>query len=253
MRLYVVAASHPCYAVEAALRLKDLSYERVVLPIGLSAPLQLARFGRRTVPGLVTDEGYRVVGSRLIMRTLDGLVAEPALLPADAAAREEVLAAERWGDEELQEAARWVMLRAGAARPDCMWSYIERDGTPVPRAVVERMAGPNIALERRLLGIDDARIDAWLDALPAGLDRIDAWIADGVLGDPDAVNAADLQIGSSLAALRTSEDLRPLIEGRPANRLADLFPDYPGHMPAGTIRVPAGGGAFSGRVSNLSA
>src|SRR3954453_2146352 len=82
MRLYVVAASHPCYAVEAALRLKGLDYDRVVLPIGLSAPLQLARFGRRTVPGLITDEGYRVVGSRLIMRALDGLAPDPPLLPA---------------------------------------------------------------------------------------------------------------------------------------------------------------------------
>jgi len=50
MRLYVVAASHPCYAVEASLRLKGLAYDRVVLPIGLSAPFQLARLGRRTVP-----------------------------------------------------------------------------------------------------------------------------------------------------------------------------------------------------------
>jgi glutathione S-transferase len=240
MRLYVVAASHPCYAVEAALRLKGLAYARVVLPIGLSAPFQLARFGRRTVPGLVTDEGYRVVGSRLIMRTLDGLVPDPPLLPADPPLRAEVLEAERWGDEELQEIARWVMLRAAAARPDCLWSYLERDGTPVPRALVQRLARPNVLAERLLLGIDDARIDAWMEALPAGLDRIDGWILAGVLGDPVAVNAADLQIGSSLAALRTSDDLRPLIEARPANRLADLFPEYPGHMPAGTIRVPAG-------------
>jgi hypothetical protein len=48
--------------VEAALRLKVLEYDRVVLPIGLSAPFPLARFGRRTVPGLVTDEGYRDAG-----------------------------------------------------------------------------------------------------------------------------------------------------------------------------------------------
>jgi hypothetical protein len=101
------------------------------------------------------------------------------------------------------------------------------------------VAPSHIAAERRLLRIDDARIDAWLEALPDGLDRIDAWIAAGVLGDPGAVHAADLQIGSSLAALRTSDDGRPLIAGRPADRLADLFPDYPGRMPAGTIRIPA--------------
>src|SRR3954454_5542791 len=78
LKLYVIPGSHPCATVEAALDLKGLPYERVDLLPGLSALLQLARFGRRTVPGLSVD-GYKVSGSRLIMRTLDGLQAEPRL------------------------------------------------------------------------------------------------------------------------------------------------------------------------------
>jgi len=49
-------------------------------------------------------------------------------------------------------------------------------------------------------------------------------------------NAADLQIGCTIRVLLTLGDLRPLIEGRPAERLArDWFPDYPGDIPAGAF------------------
>src|SRR3954468_8020009 len=84
LKLYVIPGSHPCATVEAALDLKGLPYERVDLLPGLSALLQLARFGRRTVPGLSVD-GYKVSGSRLILRTLDGLKAEPRLYSGDPA------------------------------------------------------------------------------------------------------------------------------------------------------------------------
>jgi glutathione S-transferase len=74
-----------------------------------------------------------------------------------------------------------------------------------------------------------------LRALPAHLDRIDAWIADGTLGG-DPPNAADLQIFTSIRLMLTLGDLRPLIEGRPAGDHAmRLFPEWDGHMPAGTF------------------
>ena len=86
LKLYVIPGSHPCETVEAALRLKGLDYERVDLMPGIAPFHQLLRFGRRTVPGLRVDS-YKVVGSPLIMRTLDGLVPEPAMYPADPEAR----------------------------------------------------------------------------------------------------------------------------------------------------------------------
>ena len=45
---------------------------------------------------------------------------------------------------------------------------------------------------------ESARAD--LAALPGQLDRIDAWIADGLLGG-EQPNAADLQIGSTIRLL----------------------------------------------------
>jgi glutathione S-transferase len=72
-----------------------------------------------------------------------------------------------------------------------------------------------------------------LAALPGILQRIDDWIAEGVIGG-EQPNAADFQIATSVALLMTMEDIRPLIEGRPAAELARrIVPDFPGHAPSG--------------------
>jgi glutathione S-transferase len=77
--------------------------------------------------------------------------------------------------------------------------------------------------------------DAALAALPGHVDRVDAWIEDGVLGG-EVPNAADLQIASSLRLILTIEDLVRFVDGRPAGELARrVFPTWPGHMPAGAI------------------
>jgi glutathione S-transferase len=88
------------------------------------------------------------------------------------------------------------------------------------------MAGRNNARE------ETARAD--LDALPGQLEKIDAWIADGVLGG-DQPNAADLQIGSTVRLLGSIADLRSLIEAHAASALARYFPPMVGEVPAGTL------------------
>jgi glutathione S-transferase len=80
-------------------------------------------------------------------------------------------------------------------------------------------AAPIVALSARFNEATNDRVHEDLAALPAMLDRIDGWIADGVLGG-DPPNAADLQIATSVALLMTPDDLRPAIEARPAGRLA---------------------------------
>ena len=71
--------------------------------------------------------------------------------------------------------------------------------------------------------------------LPGHLDRVDTWIGEGTLGG-ETPNAADLQIGSSIALLNTVADLRPLLDGRPSLEAAlRQFSDFPGHMPEGTL------------------
>ena len=57
------------------------------------------------------------------------------------------------------------------------------------------------------------------------LDRIDAWIAEGVLNG-EQLNAADFMIAPSLALILYREDVMPLFEGRAALRLVDrLLPE----------------------------
>ena len=101
-KLYALPASHPCAAVEVALALKGIAYDRVdLLPMSQLAIGPL-RYGGTTVPGMRIGS-ERLVGSRAIMRRLDELVPEPALLPAPGdPARERVLEIERWGDEVFQ-------------------------------------------------------------------------------------------------------------------------------------------------------
>jgi hypothetical protein len=61
------------------------------------------------------------------------------------------------------------------------------------------------------------------------LDRVDGWIAEGVLGGAER-NAADFQIGTSVRLLGTFDDLRQLLSGRPAERFArEVVPSFPGY------------------------
>jgi glutathione S-transferase len=77
-----------------------------------------------------------------------------------------------------------------------------------------------------------------LAGLPAKLDHVDELAAQGIVNG-DEPNAADLQIGATLRVLLTVGDLRPLLDGRPAEELARRwFPDYAGEVPA--CAFPAG-------------
>ena len=70
-----------------------------------------------------------------------------------------------------------------------------------------------------------------LASLPGHLDRIDGWIADGVMGGEE-LNAADFQIAPSIRLAMTFDDLRPAIEKRPAGELATrVIPHFPGRTP----------------------
>jgi glutathione S-transferase len=235
LTLYVIPGSHPCETVEAALALKGLSYERVDLLPGLSQFQQLARFGRRTVPGLVVD-GYKVVGSPLIMRTLDGVAPDPPLYPSDPDERAAVEEAERWGDEQFQEAARWISVYAIGRHPEVGESFLEGSNVPrFPTAVTAALTSGVFRVELRVLGPGVDGTARWLRELPGLLDHADQLIAAGTIGG-QTLNAADLQVGASIALLARLEDLRPAIEGRPCGELARrAFPRYPGSIPRNSL------------------
>lgn len=234
VRLYVVPASHPCAAVESALRMKGVDHKLTELPPGVHAAHQRLRFGKRTVPALKAG-GEKVSGSREIMRWLERRHPEPALWPADPDARAAVERAEQWGDEVLQSVARRVIFFALRRRPDAMPSFLANSKLPVP-AWAARMSGPlTTFIEFRLNAITEEAVRADLAALDGHLAKIDGWVEEGVLGG-ETPNAADLQIGASLALLRTVGDLTERIDASRGGELVRRwFGDYPGSIPAGTL------------------
>jgi glutathione S-transferase len=235
LRLYVVHGSHPCAAVEKAMAIKGLSYDVTEWPPPMHAPMQLALFGARTVPGLKVD-GEKVSGSRAIMRRLDEIAPEPPLFPTDAQARARVEEAEEWGDVVFQPIARELIWAGFRRSPKAMVSYSEHSRLPLPvpaiRAIAPAVAFMGARLNRTDAGV--ARGD--MNALPAQLDKIDAWIGEGTIGDVRHPNAADLQLISTVRLMMTLADVRPLIDGRPCAELAmALFPDTDGELPAGSL------------------
>ena len=230
-RLYVIPGSHPSRTVQTMLDRKGIEYKRVdLLPVISKGVVRIAGFPGITVPALKLD-GRKLQGSREIARELDRLVPEPPLFPADPAARLAVEQAERWGDEALQPVARRVLWNALRRDRSPLVSYSEGARLGIPIGLAVKTAAPIVALSARLNDASDEKVRADLAALPGMLQRIDDWIAEGVLGG-DELNAADLQIATSLRLLMSLADLRPAIESRPAGKLAlRAAPDYPGDAP----------------------
>lgn len=233
--LFVVHGSHPCAAVARALEMKGIAHRTVELPPPTHAALMPLLFGGRTVPALRLAEGERLQGSRAILRRLDELVPDPPLVPAEPELHARVLAAEAWGDEVLQPAARrilWPTLLANAAAAP---SFMEGARLRIPPAAL-RASMPLIGrIELRMNDASPAARARDLRALPGWADRVDAWLADGTLGGA-SVTAADLQIAPSLALLLRMGDVRGLIGERRCARWAEeLFPGFHGELPVGAI------------------
>lgn len=231
-RLYVIPASHPSITSALMLEHKGIAYKRTdLLPVISKGVLRTLGFPGVTVPALKID-GHKVQGSRPIARELDRLRPEPPLLPADPDQRAEVEEAERFGDERLQHPIRQILWWAIKRDRKPLRSYSEGAKLGIPLDLAMATAAPIVALSAHFNGANDDSARSAISALPAMLDKVDAWIAAGVLNG-EQLNAADFQIAPSLGLALTLDDLRPAIENRPAGALAKrVVPDYPGHTPA---------------------
>ena len=229
--LYVIPGSHPAMVARRALDLKGIPYKRVdLMPVISRGALRALRFPSNTVPSLKID-GRKLTGSREIVRELDRIRPEPALYPTDPEQRAAVEEAERWGDEVLQAPVRRILWNTLKRDRAPLRSYAEGAKLGVPIGLAVKTAAPIVAAAARMNSADDDVVRADLAALPAQLQQVDDWIAEGVLG-ADPPNAADLQIAASLRLAMTVDDLRPAIEERPAGQMAlRAIPDFPGHAP----------------------
>ncbi len=223
-------ASHPSLAAELMLRHKGISFERIDLVAGVHRLLlRAAGFPGVTVPALLLD-GRHLQGSRTISRALDAMVPERPLFPREPERRSEVERAELWGDLVLQDAARRLAWAGLKRDHSTIGSFLEGARTGLPLGLAVRLAPPVIWFAAWANGANDRSIRRDLAALPQMLDSVDALVERGVVGGPER-NAADYQVATSLRLLMTLDDLRPLIERRPAGRLAlDVVPEFGGRL-----------------------
>jgi glutathione S-transferase len=231
-RLYVIPASHPSIAVQLMLEHKGIAYKRTdLLPVISKGALRVLGFPGITVPALKI-EGSKVQGSRQITRELERLRPEPPLFPTDPEQRTAVEEAERFGDEQLQHPVRQILWWSIKRDRAPLRSYSEGAKLGVPLGLAMKTAAPVVALSAHFNEATDENAKAALAALPALLDKVDAWVAAGVLNG-EQLNAADFQIAPSIGLAMTLDDLRPAIEDRPAGALAKrVVPNYPGRTPA---------------------
>ncbi len=243
----MITGSHACRSAMLMLAYKGVAHRTVTLPAGLhpalvracgfpghGAPIRrvdgstrfdLALMDRLgTVPALELA-GQRIQTNRAIARFLEQAFPDPPLFPGDPGLRGAVEDAERWGDEVLQMAARRVGLASGARGLDTMHRRASdgRLGPLLARSDAVRLAAAKLSAP--LFQAEAANeADLVAQTLPL-LDRVDAWIAQGVL-DAEVLSAADFVIAPSLALLAYRPDLSAEIAGRPAGALLDrLLPE----------------------------
>jgi glutathione S-transferase len=233
IRLYVIPASHPCIAAELMLKHKGIDYKRRDLVMAAHKPIiRSLGFAGNTVPALKAD-GRKVQGSMAIARFLDEIKPEPALLPTDPEQRRAVEEAELWGDGDLQAPARRIALMGVAGDRSHLKEFLEGYKLGVPTGLAAATAALPIWAELKIHKAARETVRADVARIPELMDRVDQLIADGVI-DGDQLNAADFEIAPSVRLLMALDQLRPLIDGRPAAAFAmRVVPDFHGRVPNG--------------------
>ena len=245
-KLYVIPGSHACRSAMLMLEHKGLPYKRVdFVPLthpvlvrlrGFNAGGQTRSAGGKRTPGLrvgdrlgtvpaLAANGHRISTNHGIARFLDEQHPDRPLFPADPQRRAAVEEVERWANEKLQMEARRIPGAAAVRDPaiaraagNGRMGYLLYKRESVRGALVPWILS-------RVFRSNPARDDELLAELRSMLDRIDAWIREGLLNGPQ-LNAADFMVAPSLALILYRPDVKPMFEGRPALELVDrLLPE----------------------------
>lgn len=242
-RLYGFSISNASQTARLALEFKGIETKWVELLPGLHPlPLRVLGFRRGTVPAVKLD-GRRIEGTLELVQALEAAVPEPSLYPADPERRRAVEQAERWGESELQMVPRRIMRYVFAHDNAARARVAKELGLPLP-TLVGALNMPIARWTAARVDADESAARTQMANLRATLDHVDALIADGVIGDPEAPNAADFQIAPSIRSLNAIGDLAPLLDGRPCDalsrRLLPRFQEVPEPMLPPHLRAAAG-------------
>jgi glutathione S-transferase len=158
----------------------------------------------------------------------------PPLFPADPERRAAVEEAERWGHDVFQQMPRTISWWALKRHKSDQTTFLEGAGPMarlgMPSRIAAATSGPIVGIAIRMNDSNDQTVRQTLADIGPALDHIDGLIERGVLNG-EQPNAADFQIGGSLALLMSFEDVRERIESRPAAGLVQrLFSWYPGRV-----------------------
>jgi glutathione S-transferase len=217
-KLYGFQGAPPSFSAELMLRHKGIRYRRVnLIWFRAGKTLPAKGFPGRTAPALVLD-GRRVQTNRAIARALDEVIPDPPLLPDDPSERWDVEAVETFGDEVLQHATRRMFLWSSTHDPDSVTPHPAIGRMPFPRNAWVRKRVMRRPFEH--YGITEAVVREDFKALRAWLDKLDAFVADGVLNAPE-LTAADFEIAPLIAALLGIADLGAEVGRHPVVALVD--------------------------------
>ena len=216
--MYGIPGSHAARTGELMLQHKGIPYRRKDLEPGFHRIyVRLRGFKGDRVPAVKFADGRRGQGTRPLARVLDEIQPEPRLVPDDPRVEE----AERWGDEVLQQWARRMAASGGARDPDLLHERggegrlgaLLVKGSERRRRFVAKMVLRAFRVTKEQIAEDATRVDELFD-------RVDAWIAEGVLNG-DELYCADFSIATSLALVDYRVDVRPRMEGRPLYALVE--------------------------------
>ena len=131
---------------------------------------------------------------------------------------------------------RQIVLWSIVKRKSAIRSYLEGAKLGMPVGMAAPIAPLIVATSARLNGASDEQVREDVEILGGLLQRVDDLIAAGTINGPE-LNAADFQIASSIRLAMTLQDLRPLIESRPAGEFAkrvepEIAGDCPPALPA---------------------
>jgi glutathione S-transferase len=215
--LYGIPGSHAVRTGELMLEHKGIDVRRVSFPPGFHRVIVRALgFSGDRVPAVKFEDGRRAQGTRELPRVLDQLVPEPRLVPDDPRALE----AEAWADEVLQPWARRMVASSGVKDPDALAGR-GADGRLgvllAPNDFARRMVARGVL---RAFRVSERQKREDRERTGAILDRVDAWIEEGVLNG-DELRSPDFAIASSLALVEYIVALQPELQRRPAMALID--------------------------------
>jgi glutathione S-transferase len=215
--LYAIPGSHAVRTGELMLEHKGIDFRRVNFPPGPHRVLvRLLGFPGDRVPAVKFEDGRRAQGTRELPRVLDQLQPEPRLVPDDPRALE----AEVWADKVLQQWARRMVASTGARDPDAL---VGRGAGGRLGALLTPHAWSRRTTARLVLVAFKATKEQQRDdreRTPEILDRVDGWIAQGVL-NAERLHSPDFAVASSLALAEYIVELQPELQRRPLMTLVD--------------------------------